>query len=169
MIQLMLTVVTVSVVALLVLGIFAAMAFFIGLVTYGWVQQIAPADELAALPRVRRRIVLLRALVVVGVFWLVLLSVNAGSRTHSNPDTGQEAFAYWRSTLRRLAGLPRGPLMLLAAPLLGLFLVSSATGPIVTSVSLSEPRTRVAPAAVGSQVVFAAVRPAATVSEFPTR
>lgn len=90
----------------LLLGVLVALAFFVGVVSYGWLHTIAPEAELAQLTPARRRVVMLRAIVVLAVFWMVLLGVNARRSQRTNPDTGEEAFAFWLGTLRRLSGLP---------------------------------------------------------------
>lgn len=94
---------------ILLLAVLAACAFFVGLIGYGWLKTLAPDEELAALSPLQRRVITLRATAVVAGFWIVLLVVNSSPSQHRDHNTGDEAFAYWRGTLRRLAGLPAQP------------------------------------------------------------
>jgi hypothetical protein len=109
MLSLLFQVIAIVFASLVVLGILVALAFFVGVVSYGWLSTIAPEEELAALPPMRRRLVTVRALVVLAVFWAVLLAVNSVETRSSKSDTGDKAFAYWMGTLRRLSGLPAQP------------------------------------------------------------
>ena len=92
----------------LVVGLLVAMAFFIGVIGYGWVSVLATKEELQALPPGRRKWVLARAILAVSVLWLMLLGSN-----NTNPSgrfmDGHDTFAFFYKLMRRFCGLPPDP------------------------------------------------------------
>ena len=101
------TLFAVILVAVLLLAIVLALLFFIAVMSAGWLSILAPDAELATLPLARRRLVKLRAMVALAVFWVLLLSAPTGSGIRgNNPTEGNEAFGRWRGLLRRVSGLP---------------------------------------------------------------
>lgn len=90
-----------------VAGILVAMAFFIGVIGYGWMRTIAPKEELEALPPERRRWVTIRAGIGAALLWALLLTANKPNRR--GEMSGDEVFAFFYRLLRRLAGLPAEP------------------------------------------------------------
>ncbi len=90
-------------------GMIAAVVFFIGLMSYGWLSQIAPEAELAALLPARRRGVTVRALIGLALLWVLLLGDRTSSRNTRHRMDGNETFAFSYRLLRRFAGLPATP------------------------------------------------------------
>jgi amino acid transporter len=88
-------------------GIAIAMAFFIGVIGYGWMRTIAPKEELEALPPDRRRWVTVRAGIGAALLWVLLLTANKPAK--GGHMSGDEVFAFFYRLLRRFAGLPPEP------------------------------------------------------------
>lgn len=104
----LLTVIACLISLVLIAGILVAMAFFIGVIGYGWMRTIAPKEELEALPPERRRWITIRAGMGAAILWLLLLSSNNSSRS-GRSMSGDDVFAFFYRTLRRFAGLPPEP------------------------------------------------------------
>jgi amino acid transporter len=107
MLTTILTVIACLVALIAIIGIAIAMAFFIGVIGYGWMRTIAPKEELEALPPDRRKWITVRAGIGAAILWVLLLSSNNSSR--GREMSGDEVFAFFYKILRRFAGLPARP------------------------------------------------------------